>query len=323
MADQNPFNEQPNPFDNQEPNPFADTGAPDAGSAGGPSLSGTGTGDAFNPFYEGRQANPFSSQDSGSPYDGATTQAIQETGGGSAFSGGGGDAEAALKLKEKELEKRLAEVQRREKALASGGSTGGKEKNFPPYFPMVHHNIEEDIPQDKQHVVKHCFYCYLGILGCLLWNTIAVTAAMLTGDVGVASWLWCIIYCMAGVPGAWYLWYERLYEACKGDRALSFAFFFLAFSIHCVFVVWCALAPDLGNQSSTTGLFMTFEMMEEDTVIGVFYLIGCVAWGLEALFSVYVMKLTYRMFRGSGLDDKLQGEAIAAGAQASAAASRV
>mmetsp|Transcript_23343 Transcript_23343/g.28221 ORF Transcript_23343/g.28221 Transcript_23343/m.28221 type:complete len:100 (+) Transcript_23343:214-513(+) len=76
MADQNPFNEQPNPFDNQEPNPFADTGAPDAGSAGGPSLSGTGTGDAFNPFYEGRQANPFSSQDSGSPYDGATTQAI-------------------------------------------------------------------------------------------------------------------------------------------------------------------------------------------------------------------------------------------------------
>ena len=37
--------------------------------------------------------------------------------------------------------------------------------------------------------------------------------------------------------------YSRLYHACKGDRGLTFFFFFMAYSVHCSFCLWASLAP--------------------------------------------------------------------------------
>jgi hypothetical protein len=58
-----------------------------------------------------------------------------------------------------------------------------------------------------------------------------------------AAWLYAGIYVVCGVLGAWYLWYSRLYHACKGDRGLTFFFFFMSYSVHCAFCLWASLAP--------------------------------------------------------------------------------
>jgi hypothetical protein len=46
-----------------------------------------------------------------------------------------------------------------------------------------------------------------------------------------------------GVPGAYYLWYRRLYNACKNDSALMFAWFFLVYLFHILFCIYAAVAP--------------------------------------------------------------------------------
>jgi hypothetical protein len=48
---------------------------------------------------------------------------------------------------------------------------------------------------------------------------------------------------VTGVPGAYYLWYRRVYNACKSDSAIMFAWFFLIFSAHILFCVYAAIAP--------------------------------------------------------------------------------
>ncbi|MCI09355.1 secretory carrier-associated membrane protein, partial [Trifolium medium] len=52
------------------------------------------------------------------------------------------------------------------------------------------------------------------IVLCLTWNVVAVTAAWIKGE-GVKIWFLAIIYFIAGVPGAYALWYRPLYRAFR------------------------------------------------------------------------------------------------------------
>jgi hypothetical protein len=73
-----------------------------------------------------------------------------------------------------DLLRRQEELNRREAQLPQANK-----KNFPKFYPLVYHNIEEDIPLDKQRVVRLAFYSYLGLCVCLAVNWFAVTCASL------------------------------------------------------------------------------------------------------------------------------------------------
>ena len=83
----------------------------------------------------------------------------------------------------------------------------GSQKNFPKFYPLVYHNIEEEIPLDKQRVVRIAFYSYLGLVLCLSVNWFAVTCELFRqGATETSAWLYAGIYVVTGVFGAWYLW---------------------------------------------------------------------------------------------------------------------
>jgi hypothetical protein len=83
----------------------------------------------------------------------------------------------------------------------------GTQKNFPKFYPLVYHNIEEEIPLDKQRVVRIAFYSYLGLVLCLSINWFAVTCELFRqGATETSAWLYAGIYVVTGVLGAWYLW---------------------------------------------------------------------------------------------------------------------
>ncbi|KAE8667909.1 Secretory carrier-associated membrane protein 1 [Hibiscus syriacus] len=124
----------------------------------------------------------------------------------------------SLKEKEKELREKEAELQsleedlrRKEEALARSG-VEIEEKNWPPFFPIIHHDIAKEIPIHLQHMQYVAFTTLLGLLLCLTWNVIAVTTAWIEGQ-GPIIWLLAIIYLITGVPGAYYEWYWPLYRA--------------------------------------------------------------------------------------------------------------
>ena len=62
------------------------------------------------------------------------------------------------------------------------------------------------------------------------------------------------------------------------------------------------------------GCSSMFEMYAQNGFIGFMYMLGMFCWIFETVLSGYVMRSSYRMFRGSGHSaESVQGEARRAG----------
>ncbi|WOL10372.1 hypothetical protein Cni_G19127 [Canna indica] len=276
-----------NPFDEEEEvNPFADPGA--RGTATGSNYGG-------DPFYNPTSV-PLASNSRLSPLPpepadfysdrGATIDIPLDT------TKDVKRKEKELQAKEAELNKREKELKRREEAAARAGIVI-EEKNWPPFFPIIHHDIANEIPIHLQRLQYFAFASLLGITACLFWNIIAVTAAWIKGE-GVKIWFLAIIYFISGVPGAYVLWYRPLYRAMRTESALKFGWFFLLYLLHIAFVIYAAVAPPIiFKGKSLTGILAAVDVIDNSAVVGIFYFIGFGMFCLEALLSLWVIQVYY------------------------------
>eukprot|EP00898_Chlorokybus_atmophyticus_P006907 jgi/Chlat1/7217/Chrsp57S06858 len=223
--------------------------------------------------------------------------------------------EKELRAKEAELKKREAELKKRE---TEAGPVKDK-KNWPPCFPMVHHDIAADIPSEHRAMVRMCFFTYLLLILCFVWNIASVSAAltMNAGSPGVGGWFLALAFMVIGIPGAYWLWYKRLYNAARRDRAVTYSIFFCMYMVHIAWCVYAFIAPPiiLSGGKSLTGIFTLINVLGANTTIGIMYIVGCVLWGSEVLFSFWVLKMVYSRFRGSDGANRLRSEGMSAALQ--------
>ncbi|EOA35509.1 hypothetical protein CARUB_v10020717mg [Capsella rubella] len=220
-----------------------------------------------------------------------------------------------LKMKEKELQAKEAELRRREQDLKRKEDAAARAgivievKNWPPFFPLIHHDIANEIPVHLQRLQYVTFATFLGLVLCLFWNIIAVSTAWIKGE-GVTIWLLAVIYFIAGVPGAYVLWYRPLYRAFRTDSALSFGWFFLFYMLHIAFCVFAAVAPPVVFKGkSLAGILPAIDVLSGQAIVGIFYFIGFGFFCLESVVSIWVIQQVYMYFRGSGKQDQMRREA--------------
>ncbi|KAJ6859363.1 Secretory carrier-associated membrane 1 -like protein [Populus alba x Populus x berolinensis] len=137
----------------------------------------------------------------------------------------------------------LKELKRKEDAIARAGIVI-EDKNWPPFFPIIHHDIGNEIPIHLQKIQYVAFTTFLGLFVCLSWNIVAVTTAWIKGE-GPTIWFLAIIYFISGVPGGYVMWYRPLYRAMRTDSALKFGWFLLAYLLHIGFCIFAAVAPPI------------------------------------------------------------------------------
>ncbi|KAG8494452.1 hypothetical protein CXB51_011948 [Gossypium anomalum] len=316
--DKNPFDEE-----EEEVNPFADTTA--RGKAPGQSKFGGGlfsTSTASVPPASNSRLSPLPPEPAGFSYEREATVDIPLD------TASGGSRNQDLKKKEKELQAKEAELRRREQhacnfhwsansmqevrrkeeAVARAGVVL-EEKNWPPFFPIIHHDIANEIPIHLQRLQYVAFSTYLGLVLCLLWNIIAVTTAWIKGE-GVRIWFLAIIFFLAGVPGAHVLWYRPLYRAFRNESALRFGWFFLFYLLHIAFCIFAAVAPPIVFRGkSLTGILPAVDLVGGNALVGIFYFIGFGLFCLESVVSIWVIQQVYMYFRGSGKAAELKREA--------------
>ncbi|WOG91741.1 hypothetical protein DCAR_0310991 [Daucus carota subsp. sativus] len=216
--------------------------------------------------------------------------------------------EMELQAKEDELNKREQELKRKEDAIARAGIII-EEKNWPPLFPIIHHDIANEIPIHLRKLQYVAFTTWLGLILCLVWNFIAVTLAWIN-VAGVKIWLLAIIYIISGVPGSYVFWYRPLYRAMRTESALKFGIFFFAYIFHIGFCCLATIAPPIFfDGKSLTGILPALEMFNENLVVGVFYIVGCAFFAVESLISIWVIQQVYMYFRGSGKAAEMKREA--------------
>ncbi|KAH9748511.1 Secretory carrier-associated membrane protein [Citrus sinensis] len=197
---------------------------------------------------------------------------------------------------------------RKEEAAARAGIVL-EEKNWPPFFPIIHHDIANEIPIHLQRLQYVAFATYLGLFLCLLWNIVAVTTAWIKGE-GVKIWFLAIIYFIAGVPGAYVLWYRPLYRAFRTESAMKFGWFFLFYLLHIGFCIFASVAPPIiFKGKSLTGVLPAVDVMGDHALVGIFYFIGFGLFCLESLVSIWVIQQVYMYFRGSGKAAEMKREA--------------
>lgn len=219
--------------------------------------------------------------------------------------------EKELEAKEAELRRREQELKRKEEAAARAGIVI-EDRNWPPFFPLIHHDITREIPAHLQRIQYFAFASWLGIILCLTWNIVAVTAAWIKGY-EVKIWFLAIIYAISGIPGSFVLWYRPLYRAMRSESALKFSWFFLFYLVHIGFNIYAAVAPPLVFKGeSLTGILPVINIISNSTVVGILYLIGFAFFCVEALLSIWVLKQVYMYFRGSGKAAELKREAVRA-----------
>lgn len=118
--------------------------------------------------------------------------------------------EAKLAEKEEMLERRAAEL---------GGETTNMPPNWPlKRYPIAYHDINAEIPERYQALVRRCYIVMLFTWVCLVLNWLDIMIVVLWGS-AIASAdsdaLWSTLYVIAGIPGAWRLWYRPIYFGCR------------------------------------------------------------------------------------------------------------
>ncbi|XP_065005556.1 secretory carrier-associated membrane protein 4 isoform X1 [Musa acuminata AAA Group] len=205
--------------------------------------------------------------------------------------------EKELATWEENLKRREMDIKRREDALSRAGVTI-EEKNWPPFFPIIHHDIAKEIPVHAQRLQYLAFASWLGILLCLSWNVIAVIVCWIKGG-GVKIFFLAIIYGLLGCPLSYVLWYRPLYRAMRTDSALKFGWFFLFYLIHVGFCILAAIAPPIVfHGKSLTGILAAIDTFSDHALVGIFYLVGFGLFCLETLISLWVLQRVYMYFRG-------------------------
>ncbi|KAF3588352.1 hypothetical protein F2Q69_00026338 [Brassica cretica] len=275
-----------------------------------------------NPFDEGDEVNPFANPGSVPAASSSRLSPLPPEPAGFGYGrtvdvplDRPGSGAQDLKKKEKELQAKEAELKRREQDLKRKEDAAARAgivievKNWPPLFPLIHHDIANEIPIRLQRLQYIAFSTYLGLVLALFWNVIAVTTAWIKGE-GVTIWLLALIYFISGVPGGYVLWYRPLYRAFRNDSALSFGWFFLFYMLHIAFCVFAAVAPPVVFKGkSLAGILPALDMLSSQALVGIFYFIGFAFFCLESVVSIWVIQQVYMYFRGSGKADVMKRDA--------------
>jgi hypothetical protein len=175
----------------------------------------------------------------------------------------GGEAELAAR--EVEVDQRLRQARERHAQLLGMGAGapggGGSIKyepppNFPPEFccvrPFLHHDIEAAVPETNgaRALVKETYYHWIVCCGLLLYNSVVALVALLSPVTAGASITTTnsaqhfgisILYLVAGIPGAFAVWYYQVYRALAEPPRTSITFAQVGIAVGFLFTVFLAI----------------------------------------------------------------------------------
>ncbi|XP_023840679.1 secretory carrier-associated membrane protein 2 [Salvelinus sp. IW2-2015] len=212
-------------------------------------------------------------------------------------------AQASLLRQQEELERKAAELDRREQALQSRGASTGKENNWPPLpkiFPIkpcFYQDFSEEIPVEYQRVCKmiyylwmfHCVTLFLNLLACLAYFTADSAYGV---DFGL-SILWFILF----APCSFLCWYRPVYKAFKTDSSFSFFLFFFVFFCQVVlFVIQSVGIPKWGN----SGWIASFTIISTNKAVGAIMIVVACFFTVCAVLSIILLKMVHSQYRRTG-----------------------
>ena len=167
-------------------------------------------------------------------------------GGGNGYMMGNGSSSSTsfhTNAKEEELRKREEDLLAREKQLRQQqealAKVGYHPPNWPPFKPLIYHDIDVEIPESEQKTVRGLYHLWLGLEGTLIFNVLS-TFFILIAPNGLSSgpteFGVSFVYIFTISACSFFLWYRPVYNAymkesslyyCKSKLFLLLSFIFI------------------------------------------------------------------------------------------------
>lgn len=222
-----------------------------------------------------------------------------------------------LTQKEQELKIREENLRRREEMLLERERQLGRErnKNWPRFYPILYHNIVEDMPTPELvTLVKRAYWTWYAIIGVLFISMVGLLSYMIEDGSGenIASFFLCLLYLLLSIPLG-FLVYRVLYNAArKAKPAVYFIWFiFLWFEV-LVFAFFALGYPGFG----CAGIITAIGAFNDDKVVsGGIVLTSGILWICMMIVNVYLFFLARPRFREAGGIQKAKEEAATVAAK--------
>jgi hypothetical protein len=197
--------------------------------------------------------------------------------------------------KEKEVSERRAALEFRLRAAERVLSS--TVPNFPPKLlclhPVVYHDIDVEVPPERQRFARFCFVNYWITFGLIIWNIATSAAGFGTPDSAPSSTSWgtqfgvSFLY-LLGIPGAFVVWYFSIYTALSKRMGSKYSLSFLGLVVAFIFNVFIAVGI-LGYGGCGWLFTVAASSTKANAAPMVMGLINSIGWSVQAGFFVYMI----------------------------------
>ncbi|KAK7054807.1 hypothetical protein VNI00_003270 [Paramarasmius palmivorus] len=193
-------------------------------------------------------------------------------------------------------------------------------KNWPPFFPIIYHDIQEEIPEASRPLITRLYQLWLVLLVTLIINMIACIFILIAGstdggrDVGSS-----IGYLFVISITSFLLWYRPIYngymKACSRnslpvfdslltfssdiqEQALYYYLYFFFCGFHLLFSVYMIIGiPSTGS----AGLIQTVQMFTgHHWAAAVLALIASIGWVIQGFGNAFYYRQIYAHHTAAG-----------------------
>ncbi|PKI85245.1 hypothetical protein MVES1_000945 [Malassezia vespertilionis] len=140
-----------------------------------------------------------------------------------------------LQRREQELENRERELDSRSEHIRRYGRN-----NWPPFYPIVYHDISAEIPPDSQPVMINIYRLWLLFAVTMAWNIPANVLIWLNFGY-LSSLITSIVYFCVIVPLSFFLWYRPVYNGLMKEHSLFYYIYFVFGGFHLLFSLYACI----------------------------------------------------------------------------------
>jgi hypothetical protein len=191
------------------------------------------------------------------------------------------------------------ELQRREEALRKANVTVGDSNipNFPPFYPLIYHNIAEEIPMLMQTFIRISLFGvgWLAILSIVNWLACFTTASF--GRNAGENIVFGLIIGLFLTPLAFRVTYWKLYRQCKEQ---SITFWTLA--LQGGLFLFCVIGVVGIEDSGMLGVMMILDAVANKPsafTMGI-CVTACVCWCIAAAWQFFLLGRLLLLFKTTG-----------------------
>lgn len=200
----------------------------------------------------------------------------------------------------RELEAREAELRMREQQIEAqkGTAQPSLSPTWPPFYPILRHEISSDIPSAYQAIAWQSFRAWQVLTGGYAMNLAAGVYAFIRGGQGIFGLALDLLYLFLFPALALCTWHMSLYKALQLNSGLWYGAYFISASLQLILSALLVLGFIGG---SAGGIFGTLAAVATGKLITALLAGACTALSvLTVLAGVYMIQAVGRAYWNRG-----------------------